>query len=148
VDELSQRSRIQEVTEHLAEQGWDLDWARRTLGQYEDLRDIAGEIAQVVFALRWPHAGSYSFEISFDDEYTDGREMVTATYFTRGENDSFSFPLEYMTYSYEQIVSAEDVLKDEKAAADAAKLRAAQEQSRQSDLATLRRLKEKYPDDV
>ena len=147
MDELDARGKIRDVRLHLEEQGWDLDWARRTLSQYEDLRDMAGEIAQVVFARRWPHAGSYSFEISFDDEYTDGRESVTASFYSRGDTDSFRFPLSYLVRTYEDIVTAEDILKDEQAAEHARKLAAASEESKRRDLETLRRLRERYPDD-
>jgi len=146
VDELSARYKVREVAAHQAEQGWDLDWSRRLLNQYDDLVEQAQEIARVVFALRWPRAGEYSFDISFSEEYRDGGQHVTATYFTRGENDSFAFPLHYLFATYEQIVTAEDILKDEAAAAHAEKLRAAQEESRRRDIETLKRLQERYPE--
>ena len=147
MDELDARGKIRDVRLHLEEQGWDLDWARRTLGQYTDLCDMAEEIAAVVFALRWPHAGVYSFECDFDTEYTDTSEpTVTASYWTRGDTDSFRFPLSYLFSSFEQIQTAEDILKDEAAALAAEKARAATEESKRRDLDTLRRLRERYPD--
>ena len=146
-DELEARGKLRDVRLHLEEQGWDLDWARRTLGQYTDLCDMAEEIASVVFWLRWPHAGSYSFDIDFDTEYTDTSEpTVTASYWTRGDTDSFHFPLAYLFMSYNQIVTAEDIIRDEAAAAAAARLEEAREESRRRDIATLRSLRERYPD--
>ena len=146
-DELEARGKLRDVRLHLEEQGWDLDWARRTLGQYTDLCDMAEEIASVVFWLRWPHAGSYSFDVDFDTEYTDTQDAtVTASYWTRGDTDSFRFPLSYLEMSYDEIVTAEDIVKDEKAAADLLKLQAAQEESKRRDLDTLRRLRARYPD--
>jgi len=147
VDELSQRSTVEAVAEHSREGNLDLDWARRVLGQYEDLRDMAEDIAKVVFALRWPRAGEYSFEIDFDTEYIEQREpTVTASYWTRGDTDSFHFPLAYLFMSYNQIVTAEDIIRDEAAAAAAARLEEAREESRRRDIATLRSLRERYPD--
>lgn len=137
---------MEEVAAHLAEQAWDTDWALRTLDQYDELVEMAKEVARVVFSMRWPRAYEPSFDIDFSEEYRDQPRMVTASYYARSDTDSFAFPLAYLHMGYDQIVTAEDIVRDEAAAAAAEKLRAAQEKTREMELATLRRLKERYPD--
>jgi hypothetical protein len=148
MDEHTRRATVEAVAQHVQDGRLDQqDWARHVLDQYEDLKNMADEIAKVVWSLRWPRAYEPSFEIDFGEAYIDTREpMVTASFYMHQSNDSFRFPQRYLFMSYDEIVTAEDILKDEAAAAEAAIRREAREEQRRRDLANLKRLREQYPD--
>ena len=146
MDEYSRRSAINDLRSEQDERGNDEAWGISVLDAYDELEQVAQKVAGVVWSIRWPRAYEPSFEIHFGEVYRHAPRMIGVGFYAHQSNDSFEFPFAYLWMTYDQIVTAEDVLKDEAAAAAAEKLRAAQEESRRRDIDTLKRLQERYPE--
>ena len=144
MDQLTARYRVQEAQGLLlgrAETG-----AEEILINYEALVEAADKIAELVWYLRWPNAGyKPSFEISFSERYHDKR-TVTAGFSARSDNDSFEFPIDYLWMSYEEIITAEDILKYEKHAEELKKKKQYEDNVRYKEIGTLKSLMSKYPE--
>lgn len=147
MDERAQRYTIETVAEFRTQDALTHDWAKSLLNQYDDLESMARDVAKVVYSMRWPRAYEPGFEISFGEEYTGKSDrQVTASFWSRGDNDSIHFPLAYLFMTYDEIRTAEDVLRDEEEAKAAAQRAKVENEKRSRDFAALKRLREQYPD--